>query len=110
MKAIATLLLIACQATSHPVQPGAAAPSSSTFAELNRIIETPGTVEVERVDAADWAVDLGGLLNLKHPKAKELQDHLEPIHIYFYALRHPTQGLYLIDTGMEDAISDTDKS
>ncbi len=62
----------------------------------------PGPVELKRVVAAQWAVDRGGLINLDHPKAQaaQLEDESEAIVVQFFELRHPTRGLYLIDSGI----------
>jgi N-acyl homoserine lactone hydrolase len=43
-----------------------------------------------------------GSLNLKDPKAMRagLNDRTEPIQIYAHVLRHPTHGLFMVDTGV----------
>jgi N-acyl homoserine lactone hydrolase len=58
---------------------------------------------VETVLSADWEVDREGMINLKHPRAQAagVKAGLEPIQVYFHALRHPTYGLYVVDTGVE---------
>jgi N-acyl homoserine lactone hydrolase len=60
-----------------------------------------GTVELEAVNSADWTIDLSVVVNLDSPvaKAADLKNRKEPIQVYFYALRHPRRGLYLIDSG-----------
>jgi glyoxylase-like metal-dependent hydrolase (beta-lactamase superfamily II) len=72
------------------------------------VIDEPGPITLETVNASDWAVDRAGLINLDHPKAKAagLKDGDEPIQIYFHALRHPAQGLFIVDTGVEKALRD----
>src|SRR5262249_30381746 len=62
--------------------------------------DTP--VELKTVVGADWVADLSGLLNLKDPKAVQagLKDRAEPIQIYAHLLRHPTQGFFMVDTGV----------
>jgi glyoxylase-like metal-dependent hydrolase (beta-lactamase superfamily II) len=47
-------------------------------------------------------------VNLDHPAARAagLADGLEPIQVFFHALRHPTRGLFLVDTGIERAMRD----
>ena len=103
--ALATASLAGCASTSHP----------STVASLgvpaggrglDAIVDQPGPVEVETVIGATWHVPLSGLLNLDHPKAKaaHLEDREEPIHVALHALRHPTYGTYLVDTGTERAL------
>lgn len=93
--------------TSHPVQKATLGTTKSS-AELLALIDVPGTLELTTVSSADWGVDRGGLINLKNPKAVSagLGDEVEPIHIYFHAIRHPTKGLYIVDTGVERAMRD----
>jgi glyoxylase-like metal-dependent hydrolase (beta-lactamase superfamily II) len=106
--AVAALLLAtACTTTSHPTGPsslGVARPAK----EMLAVIDRPGPIEVETVASADWVVPRKGLINLDHPRARAagLTDGLEPIQVYFHALRHPTRGLFLVDTGMERALRD----
>jgi N-acyl homoserine lactone hydrolase len=94
-------------ATSHAVQKsslGVARPA----ADLLAVLDLPGTVELESVASADWAVERSGLINLDHPTAKAagLKDGDEPIQIFFHALRHPEKGLFIVDTGGETALRD----
>jgi N-acyl homoserine lactone hydrolase len=98
-------LLIGCHPTSHPVVPSTVGVVRST-SRLEAVLHDPGPVEVETVVAADWEVPRGGLLNLDHPKAEAagLTDDPEPIQIVFHALRHPSRGLYIVDTGIERAV------
>ena len=103
----ALLLATACTATSHVTGPstlGVARPAG----ELLAVIDQPGPIELETVASADWKVPLEGLINLDHPRARAagLKDGLEPIQVYFHALRHPTRGLFLVDTGVERALRD----
>jgi glyoxylase-like metal-dependent hydrolase (beta-lactamase superfamily II) len=106
--AVAALLLAtACAPTSHPTGPsslGVARPAKDMLA----VVDEPGPIEVETVASADWVVPRKGLINLDHPGARAagLTDGLEPIQVYFHALRHPTRGLFLVDTGMERALRD----
>lgn len=72
-------------------------------------MDVPGPVTVETVVRADWKVDQAGLLNLDDPKAKAAGLKSEPVPIQVdlpHALRHPTRGLYLVDTGVERAMRD----
>lgn len=94
-----------CSATSHPVEP-AHLGQRTTLAELEAVIDVPGTLSVTSVNSADWAVDLSGLLNLEHPKAKAagIKDRLEPIAIFFHAVQHPQKGLFLVDSGVESKL------
>jgi glyoxylase-like metal-dependent hydrolase (beta-lactamase superfamily II) len=101
------LLAVACVTTTHPTHPstlGVARPSRDLLAT----IDEPGPVEVETVASADWVVARKGLINLDDPRARAagLTDQPEPIQVYFHALRHPTRGLFLVDTGIERALRD----
>lgn len=91
-----------CVVSGHPVADARwGRPASS--ADLERRLDEPGPIEVTTVASADWQVPLEGMLNLEHPKAREakLESSEQPIVIYFHALRHPTRGLFLVDTGVE---------
>lgn len=101
----APVVLAGCRATTHPVSPSDLGRPASSDAMV-ALLDEPGPVEVETVLAADWVVDRGGLINLDHPEAEAhgLEDGEEPIHIAFHALRHPTRGTYLVDTGVERAL------
>jgi glyoxylase-like metal-dependent hydrolase (beta-lactamase superfamily II) len=99
-----SLLAQGCVVSGHPTGPttwGQPAPASRLESQLDQ----PGPIEVESVTAATWQVPLEGLLNLEHPtaKAEGLTDAEQPISVYFHALRHPTQGLFIVDTGVERA-------
>jgi N-acyl homoserine lactone hydrolase len=74
--------------------------------KLEATLDQPGPIEVESVAAATWHVPLEGMLNLDHPSAKAagLKSSEQPVVIYFHALRHPTRGLYIVDTGVEHAM------
>ena len=60
-----------------------------------------GPIELQVFNSADWIADLSGMVNLDNPAAKAagLKEREEPIQVYLYGLRHPTQGLFLVDTG-----------
>jgi N-acyl homoserine lactone hydrolase len=93
----------------------AAVPSSlgigRPISALEAVVDAPGPVVVDTVVGADWEVPRSGLINLDDPKAKEakLVDGPEPVVIVFHAVRHPTAGLYLVDTGVERALRDDPK-
>jgi glyoxylase-like metal-dependent hydrolase (beta-lactamase superfamily II) len=104
---LAALPAAGCTVTGHPVAPADLGTPRSE-ADLLAVLEEPGPLTVETVPSADWAVDRGGLVNLKDAKAKAagLADVPEPIQIYFHAVRHPTRGTFLVDTGVERALRD----
>ena len=105
--ALAGLSGAACLPTSH-------ASYATTFGtphrsrDMLKVIDEPGPVVFTTYVSADWSVDLSGLLNLYDPKAQaaRLSDKEEPIQIYFYVLRHPKYGMYIVDTGVQRAFRD----
>lgn len=105
--ALGLSFLAACASTSHPDAPGSLG-FATRGADLDRLVDVPGPIQVETVVGADWKVPLSGMLNLDHPKAKaaHLEDRDEPIQIMFHVLRHPTRGTFLVDTGVEHALFD----
>ncbi|MFT7090302.1 MAG: glyoxylase-like metal-dependent hydrolase (beta-lactamase superfamily II), partial [Candidatus Azotimanducaceae bacterium] len=82
------------------------------MAELLNSLKQPGVIEFEKYATADWAVNLSGLVNLEHPKAQAagLEDRLEQIQIFTYSLAHPTQGTYLVDSGLSQRFLDIDNN
>lgn len=97
----------AAQATDHATTPasiGAPAP----FGAMEATIDEPGPLSLETVRSADWVVDRSGLVNLESPAAKaaHLVDGDEPIAIYFHAIHHPQRGLFIVDSGVEQAFRD----
>lgn len=102
-----TLFSGACAVSSHPTEPARFGVSRPTDALL-AVIDQPGPWSLDTVSSADWSVDRSGLINLKASAARvaKLKDGLEPIQIFFHALRHPQHGLYIIDTGVERALRD----
>lgn len=103
--AVATLLA-GCAVTCHETAP-AKLGSVSSLARLEAVIDEPGPIEVETVIGANWQVPLSGMINLDSPAAKaaKLEDRPEPIHVFLHALRHPTRGLFMIDSGVEHALA-----
>jgi N-acyl homoserine lactone hydrolase len=98
------LLAQGCVTTGHAVGEATwGAPSSGS--KLESELEAPGPIELESVASASWQVPREGVLNLEHPKAQAagLENGDEPVTIYFHALRHPTRGLFIVDTGVEQA-------
>ncbi len=78
---------------------------ASSSSALEKVIDEPGPVTVESIVAAEWKVVLSGLLNLDDPAAKaaHLADRREPIDLFVHVIHHPTQGTFLVDTGVEHA-------
>jgi N-acyl homoserine lactone hydrolase len=103
------LSCLACAASHHSVAPSELGRVGRSD-EMIALIDRPGPIEFEAVKAADWVVARGGLINLDHPKARAagLEDGDEPIGIYFYAIRHPRFGTFLVDSGVETDFRDPD--
>lgn len=105
--ALALACLVGCEASKHPVETARfGTPSSSD--SLIAALAQPGPFRLTKVVAADWNVDLSGLLNLDHPAAREagLVDRREPVQIYFYVLEHEKHGTFLVDSGLEARFAD----
>ena len=101
------LLLQGCTLTSHPVgQPALGKPSGS--AEMERLIDQPGTIQLETINSADWSVPLAGMVNLKSPAAIQagLKDRDEQIQVYAHLLKHPQRGNFIVDTGVSRKLLD----
>lgn len=77
----------------------------TTLASMEARLEEDGPLVAETILSARWQSARSGLINLRHVRAKQLEDGPEPIEIYFHAITHPTHGLYLIDTGIEEALA-----
>ena len=100
-----------CVVSGHPAAEARWGTASSSN-DLEAVVDQPGPIEVESVASATWQVPLDGMLNLEHPTAKAagLTSTEQPVVIYFHALRHPTRGLYIVDTGVEHALAATIRS
>lgn len=96
-----------CAMSTHSTQRSALGTPSSTE-KMVALLKEPGPVELESIASCDWEVDRSGMVNLEHPRAKEagLTDSPEPIQVFFHVLRHPTQGTFIVDTGVEKALRD----
>jgi N-acyl homoserine lactone hydrolase len=94
------ILVAGCNATSHPVQSSELG-HPVTQAAMERSLGQPGLIQLQTVESADWSVELSGLINLNRQQAKAagLKDRDEPIKVYMHVVRHPTRGVFLIDTG-----------
>ena len=96
-------LLTGCAVTSMEYEPVKAGAPADLAAMVSSLESTPkGPIRFRKIVAADWAVARDGLINFEHLEALKagLEEGLEPIQIYFYAIEHPQHGLFLVDTGM----------
>jgi N-acyl homoserine lactone hydrolase len=102
-----TFLLQACSLTSHPVAQSAMGKPSGS-AELERLIDQPGPIDLTTINSADWSVPLAGLINLNSAAAQKahLVDREQPIQVFAHVIRHPQRGVYLVDTGVSRKLLD----
>jgi len=108
--ALALLLALAaggagCAASRHAaVRSSLGIPSSSDAMEA--VLDRPGPITLEVVNSTDWAVPRSGVINLDNPRAKAagLKDGDEPIAVFTYVLRHPTRGVFLVDSGVTERL------
>ncbi len=101
------LCFTACATSTHATEPANLGVARS-FRELVASLGMPGILSAKTVSSCSWVVPLSGMVNLEHPKAiaAGLEDRDEPIEMYFHVLRHPTRGMFIIDTGVERAQRD----
>jgi glyoxylase-like metal-dependent hydrolase (beta-lactamase superfamily II) len=96
--------LLTFKATTHHTAPARIGEPVGS-AVMEDLVGQLGPIEVETV-GTDWEAKLSGLLNIKHPKAVAagIKDRKEPIKIYTHVVRHPTQGFFLVDTGVSQRL------
>ncbi|BCD97031.1 MBL fold metallo-hydrolase [Marinagarivorans cellulosilyticus] len=100
-------LLSSCSQATHEIEPipyqtlGGELGGATTWSVLSNLSE-PGPIEFSRHIAARWVVPRKGIVNLEHESSKEAGLKNEPLNIdvYFYLIRHPKYGYYLIDSGV----------
>ena len=104
---LTAFVIVGVRASDHPTQL-ADLGQPRTTSEMVLQIDVPGPIVVDSLVGAEWQVDRSGLINLAHPEARAacLFDDLEPTQIYTHVLRHPTRGVFLVDTGVERALRD----
>jgi N-acyl homoserine lactone hydrolase len=104
---VACVWLTGCSVSTHPVTPSDLG-TARRSADLLAVVDQPGPLQVETINASEWSVDRSGLLDLDDPRAKAagLKDGDEPIQIFFHVIHHPQKGTFLIDTGVERALRD----
>lgn len=110
--AVAPALLVAvaaagagCVASTHAAVPSSLGTPSSSDA-MEATLDRPGPISLEVVNSTDWAVPRSGVINLDSARAKAagLKDGDEPIAVFAYVLRHPTRGVFLVDSGVTDRL------
>ncbi|MEJ6007676.1 MBL fold metallo-hydrolase [Paucibacter sp. AS339] len=100
------LALQACSLSSHKPESAAPLGQRADLAQLEALMDQPGPLTLQSINSADWQVPLSGLLNLKSAAAQaaQLQDRSEAIQIYAHVLQHPSQGSFLVDTGVSSRL------
>lgn len=98
----------ACRVVSHPTEPYAPPASATAPASWDEVLAAPIEVEVRTVVSAQWESNLRGLLNLRHPAAKEagLKNEKVPIVLAVGIVRHPEAGDFLVDTGIDTGLAE----
>ncbi|MCW7508361.1 MBL fold metallo-hydrolase [Leptospira levettii] len=93
-----------CHVSSHTYKNYPIISSNQTF---TLPINPKTYIDFQTIKAADWEVPLAGLLDLEDPKSKlaNLKDRLEPISIYFYLIKHPKGGTFMIDSGIGESFT-----
>lgn len=76
--------------------------TSVSSLKMLEALETPGQIGFEKILSMEQYSKRSEqvILNDEIGVAAKIKDADETISIYFYALRHPTKGLFLIDSGM----------
>lgn len=102
---IASILVVSCQsAYHHTMEHEIGSPVSES--EMEKLLDEKTEIKVEMINAANWEVDLNGLLDLSHPKAKaaKIENKKYPVHVYTYLVKHPKFGNFLIDSGLSNEL------
>ncbi|XDD47511.1 MBL fold metallo-hydrolase [Leptospira sp. WS39.C2] len=101
---ILVCFIFGCQVTSHkykslPLEP---------LQNHEMLLQKPQNfVDFQVIKVADWEAPLSGLLDLSDPQTKlaKLENKQEAISIYFYTIKHPKFGTYLIDSGIGESFT-----
>jgi len=67
----------------------------------NDVFKNPKEITLKTFKTGELDVQYSGLLNLKHDKAKKIQDKTVRIPVFAHVLKHNKFGSYLIDTGLD---------
>ncbi|MCX4244345.1 MBL fold metallo-hydrolase [Paraliomyxa miuraensis] len=111
LAAIGLVVLPACRVTSHPTEPHAPPAAASTPKSWDEVLDAPVDLEVRTVVSARWEAKRKGLVNLRHPVAKEagLKNETIPIVLHVGVIRHPDAGDFIVDTGVDTALAQGDR-
>lgn len=111
---LATMILAvapACRVVDHPTEPYVPPAARPAPASWDEVLAAPVEVEVRTVVSANWEAKLGGLLNLRHPVAKEagLKNEKIPIVLPVGIVRHPEHGDFIVDTGIDTGLANGER-
>lgn len=92
----------ACRVSSHPTEPYEPPPAKSVPADWDAVLAAPVDVDVRTVVSARWEAARKGLVNLRHPTAKDagLKNEKIPIVLLVGVIQHPDAGDFIVDTGI----------
>lgn len=107
---LAALVLSACAAVPHPVEPTSAPVAEATEAppsSWNEVFASPSDVEVRVEVAAHWIGSRRGLIDFRHPATKrsDLQTGSQLISLLVGVIRHPEYGDFLVDSGIDRSLA-----
>jgi N-acyl homoserine lactone hydrolase len=102
---LASLVSSGCTSTTHEVVVSKLGNSISSQ-KMESILNQPGPITMRSITSANWHINRGDIINLDSPKAKAagLRNEPEKIQIYAHILRHPTRGLFIVDTGVSSSL------
>ena len=109
---LAALVLAGCSPLPHPVQARpplfeAQDPAPSSW---NEVFSTPSDVEVRVEVAAHWIAMRRGLIDFRNPTTQRsgLDSRPQLISLLVGIIRHPEQGDFLIDSGIDRGVAEGD--
>ncbi len=107
MGVLGLLLTGACRVTSHPTEPYVPPTAHAVPTDWDQVLAAPVELDVQAVVSARWEAAQKGLINLRHPKAKEagLKNEKVPIVLQVGVIRHPDHGDFIIDTGLATEVA-----
>jgi glyoxylase-like metal-dependent hydrolase (beta-lactamase superfamily II) len=96
-----------CESVGYPVA-DAFSPPPSDFPGWESVLGADSAVEVRTLETGRNLAPLSVLLDLQDPKAKAagLKDHPVAVPVLAHVVRHPRQGDFLIDTGLDASFRD----
>ncbi|MEM9453092.1 MAG: MBL fold metallo-hydrolase [Myxococcota bacterium] len=97
----------ACRVSSHPTEPYEPPPAARVPANWEAVLAAPVEVEVQTVVSARWEAARKGLVNLRHPTAREAKLKNEPVPIVLPVgvIQHPEAGDFIVGTGVDTALA-----